>query len=364
MRRALELAVRAEGETNPNPMVGCVIVRGGRVLAEGYHARAGAPHAEVVALERAGARARGATLYVNLEPCSHQGRTPPCAPRLVAAGVRRVVVAMSDPNPRVHGRGLALLRRQGLRVSCGLLQREARLLNERFVVSIERRRPFVLLKAALTLDGRIATAAGRSKWLTNARQRAAARELRRLHDAVLVGVGTILADDPVLLPRPALRRPFYRIVLDSSYRTPLGSRLVRSARRSPVIVVGLGGQSSRRRALESAGVTVLRTPAVSGRVSLKALLGALWKRGLTSVMVEGGSEVLGAFLAQRLVDQVALFRAPLLMGGRESLSAFGGPSPARVDEALRLTRANRVAGDTAAPEIWYPLKAGRSVRRR
>lgn len=223
MRRALELAARGEGETEPNPMVGCVIVRAGRVVGQGWHRRAGGPHAEVVALARAGKRARGATMYVSLEPCSHHGRTPPCAPQVVAAGIARVVAATEDPNPRVRGRGLARLRAAGLRVETGMLSARALRLNERFVVAATRQRPFVLLKAALTLDGRIATASGESRWITSQAQRREARRLRRLHGGVLVGVGTVLHDDPLLLPSPRVTRPFYRIVLDSRLRTPPGA---------------------------------------------------------------------------------------------------------------------------------------------
>jgi diaminohydroxyphosphoribosylaminopyrimidine deaminase/5-amino-6-(5-phosphoribosylamino)uracil reductase len=352
MKRALVLAARGAGETNPNPLVGCVVVRAGRVVGEGWHERAGGPHAEVVALRRAGARARGATLYVNLEPCSHSGkRTPPCAPLLVAAGLRRVVAAMRDPNPAVNGRGLAQLRRAGVAVEAGLFEAEARRLNERFVVAQEERRPFVLLKAALTLDGCIATASGASKWITSPAQRRAARGLRRLHDAVLVGIGTALADDPGLLPTPRTRRPFTRVVLDSRLRLPPGSRLVRTARRWPVVVVGLRGHESARRRLERRGVTVLVGPGRGGRVSLPRALRLLFDQGIRSLMVEGGSEVLGSFLAARLFDQVALFRAPLLLGGRGSRPAFGGPDPHAIADAVRL------AGPALpAFELWRPGK--------
>lgn len=373
MRRALELAARGAGETNPNPMVGCVVVRGGRLVGQGHHARAGAPHAEVVALEQAGARARGATLYANLEPCSHQGRTPPCAPRILEAGIRRVVAAVRDPNPRVDGRGLRLLRDSGLDVSTGVLAAEARALNERFLVSARLQRPFVLLKAALTLDGRIAAASGDSKWITEPRQRRAARGLRRLHDGVLVGIGTALADDPRLMPQPVTRRPFLRIVLDSRLRLPLDSQLVRSARRSPVWAVCGRPETRRRRALADSGVKVLSGPSRGGKVSLEWLLARLWQEGVTSLMVEGGSAVLGEFLAARLVDQVALFRAPILLGGRDSLPAFGGPNPLRVSEALKLRPGNPVLpglspalgtqtgpGQVGLCEVWYP--EGRPAR--
>jgi diaminohydroxyphosphoribosylaminopyrimidine deaminase/5-amino-6-(5-phosphoribosylamino)uracil reductase len=352
MWRALALARRGLGETNPNPMVGCVIVKNGRVVGEGFHARAGGPHAEAVALERAGARARGATVYVSLEPCAHHGRTPPCAPLVAAAGVRRVVAAMRDPNPRVSGRGFALLRRAGVAVTHGVLEAEAQGLNERFVIAARLARPFVLLKAALTLDGRIATARGDSKWITSAAQRRQARALRRLHDAVLVGIGTALADDPLLLPQPRTQRPFARIVLDSRLRLPVTSRLVLSVGRAPVLVVcGRDAPASRRRALEAAGVSVLRAPSKRGRVALGPALRLLRRHGIWSLMVEGGSEVLGAFLEARAFDQLALFRAPLLLGGRDSLPAFGGKNPARVVDALRLTPAKAPRG--AGYELWY-----------
>jgi diaminohydroxyphosphoribosylaminopyrimidine deaminase/5-amino-6-(5-phosphoribosylamino)uracil reductase len=365
MRRALALAARGLGETNPNPAVGCVIVRHGRVVGEGFHERAGEPHAEVTALLRAGRRARGATAYVNLEPCAHVGRTGPCAPLLAARGVRRVVAAMRDPNPRVNGRGLRLLRRAGIQVEVGTLEAEALLLNEPFVVSIGQRRPFVLLKAALTLDGRIATAGGESKWITSPAQRREARGLRRRFDGVAVGIGTVLADDPMLLPSPRVRRPFHRIVFDSRLRLPPRSRLARSARSSPVWVLTRGGDPRKRARLERLGVAVIQLPG-RGRVPAAAALRELYARGLRSLMVEGGSELTGSFLSEGLFDQVALFRAPLLLGGRASVAAFGGPDRARLSEAARLSRRSprlrgRLApapakGPTPGPsyEIWYP----------
>jgi diaminohydroxyphosphoribosylaminopyrimidine deaminase / 5-amino-6-(5-phosphoribosylamino)uracil reductase len=335
MRRALALAARGLGETNPNPAVGCVVVKGGRAIGEGYHARAGGPHAEVVALKRAGTRARGATLFVSLEPCTHlDKRTPPCLPTILASGVRRVVVAMRDPNPRVNGRGLRALRAAGLALTEGVLEEDARRLNERCVVAQTKGRPYVLLKAALTLDGRLATASGDSKWITGPQEREQARGLRRLHDAVLVGIGTVRADDPRLLPSPSLKRPILRVVLDSGLHLPLGSRLVRTARRSPVLV--LGHDHPRRRALEARGIRVRTDGRGHGRLRLSFVLQALWDEGVRSVMVEGGAEVLGSFLAARLFDEVALFRAPLLLGGRGSRGAFGGPNPKRVREALRM----------------------------
>ncbi len=352
MRRALVLAARGLGETTPNPAVGCVVARDGRVVGEGFHARAGGPHAEAAALLEAGARARGATLYVTLEPCAHHGRTPPCAPLVRDSGVARVVAATRDPHPLVAGRGLALLRRAGVAVETGLLAAEAARLNERFLSWARRGRPFVLLKVASTLDGRIATAAGRSKWITSAPQRRQARWLRRLHDAVLVGIGTALADDPLLLPSPRTRRPFLRVVLDSRLRLPPRSRLARSAApRTPVLALCCAPSPSRRRDLERAGVEVAVVQEEGGRVSVPAVLGALAARGVTSLMVEGGGEVLGSFLAARLLDQVALFRAPLLLGGRGSRPGFGGEDPLRIQDALRL---ERVPDEPAFPWPWPP----------
>jgi diaminohydroxyphosphoribosylaminopyrimidine deaminase/5-amino-6-(5-phosphoribosylamino)uracil reductase len=354
MRRALVLAARGLGETNPNPLVGCVVVRGGRVLGEGFHARAGGPHAEVLALRRAGAAARGATLYVTLEPCAHQGRTPPCAPLVGDAGISRVVAAARDPFPAVRGRGLALLRRAGVAVDTGVLAAEAARLNERFLTAVRLGRPFVLLKAATTLDGRIATARGVSRWITGAAERRQARWLRRLHDAVVVGSGTVLADDPLLLPSPRTRRPFTRVVLDSRLRLPPSSRLASSASpRTPVLVVTAAPPDSPpARALAERGVSIVPAPADrAGRVAVGAALEALHARGLASVMVEGGSEVLGAFLHARLVDQVALFRAPLLLGGRGSLPAFGGEDVERLEDGRRV---EPVPAEPAFPWPWAP----------
>src|SRR5262245_27541251 len=360
MGRALSLAERGLGETNPNPMVGCVVVKDGRVVAEGWHERAGGPHAEVVALERAGARARGGTLYLNLEPCAHFGRTPPCAPRVAASGVARVVVAVRDPNPRVGGRGLALLRRSRIEVRTGVLESDARTLNERFLLSMRERRTFVLLKAALTLDGRIATAGGDSKWITGPSERRAARGLRRLFDGVAAGIGTVLADDPLLLPTPRVRRSFHRIVLDSDLRLPVTSQLGRTARRQPVWVLATNGNERRRRALEERDVRVV-TARRGGRLEPERIARTLFERGLTSLMVEGGGEVLGSFLHARLFDQVALFRAPLLLGGRGSRPAFGGPDPRSIAEACRLVRAadDHPLAASRLFELWYPAKARR-----
>jgi diaminohydroxyphosphoribosylaminopyrimidine deaminase / 5-amino-6-(5-phosphoribosylamino)uracil reductase len=365
MRRALALASRGAGETNPNPLVGCVVVRQGRAVGEGFHARAGQPHAEVMALSQAGARARGATLYVNLEPCAHQGRTPPCAPAVAESGVRRVVLGMRDPNPLVDGRGAAVLRRAGLEVTAGMLADECRHLNRRFAVGARGARPFVLLKVAVTLDGRVATACGDAKWITSVAQRRSARGLRRLQDGVAVGVGTVLADDPLLLPRPRTRRPFTRVVFDSRLRTPPESRLVRSASARTPVVLLCTTAGRRRAALERRGVTVVQAPPGVGGVDVGWAVAELRRRGVWSLMVEGGSELLGSFLAARLLDELVVFRAPLLLGGRGSRPAFGGEDPLRVSEALVMRPGMPDAllpGLSAHAETWVPCRPRGATR--
>lgn len=359
MRRALALARRGLGETNPNPMVGCVVVKGGRVVGEDFHRWAGGGHAEARALARAGSAARGATLYVTLEPCAHQGRTPPCAPMVARSGVRRVVAAIADPNPLVNGAGFRALRRAGIAVSIGAAEAEARALNQRFLVAAAGRRPFVLLKAAVTLDGRIATAAGQSRWITSPAQRDAARALRRLHDGVAVGIGTVLADDPMLLPSPAVDRPFVRVVFDSRLRLPPDGRLARSARRNPVLVLTRATAHGKRAALEKRGVIIVEVPGRGAQVAIAGALRVLRRLGVFSLMVEGGSELLGSFLAARLFDELALFRAPLLLGGRSSLAAFGGPGPRSISGALRMSRVDdpvlpRQASAPGLLEMWRP----------
>ena len=340
MRRALALAERGLGETNPNPAVGCVLVREGTVVGEGFHARAGSPHAEALALEKAGGRARGATAYVTLEPCAPHGakRTPPCAPRLIEAGVKRVVFGVRDLNPGVRGGGARRLRAAGIEVVEGVCGDEARRLVQHFNLAMARGRPYVTLKAGMTLDGRVATASGESRWITSVRQRGAARSMRRLFDAVLVGVETALHDDPVLLPAPRTRRPAVRVILDSHLRLPPGSRLAASARKHPVIVVCLAGQIAARQALEARGVFVVPVRGAAGRVSLKAALGALFARGLRSLYVEGGPEVMGSFVSEGLFDEIVFFRAPLIMGGRNSRPVVGGEGPRRLAQATPVRR--------------------------
>jgi len=343
---ALALAARGAGQTTPNPMVGAVLVRGGRVVGQGYHTRAGAPHAEAVALAQAGTRARGAVLYVNLEPCCHFGRTPPCVDALIGAGVREVVASMRDPDPRVRGRGFRALRAAGVRVRTGPLLGAARRLNEEFVRRTAAGRPFVTLKAGMSLDGRIATRSGESKWITSPLARAAGRILRSEHDAVLVGVNTVLRDDPRLTARggrkaragdPEFSRPV-RVVLDARLRTPPRARLLSNGG-PPVIVMTLRGASAaRRRRLEERGALVIEAPGRNGRIRVRRALRELWRRGITSVLVEGGSEVLGSLLDAQLADRIVLFVAGRLLGGRGAVPVFGGRGTARLRRAARMDR--------------------------
>jgi diaminohydroxyphosphoribosylaminopyrimidine deaminase/5-amino-6-(5-phosphoribosylamino)uracil reductase len=327
MQRALDLAARARGLTSPNPMVGAVVVRDGVMIAEGFHRAAGEPHAEVEALTAAGAQARGATLYVTLEPCVHHGRTPPCAPAVIAAGVRRVVIATSDPNPQVSGRGVAVLREAGIDVTTGVLEAPAAALNRVFLTAMREGRPHVTLKAAATLDGKIADLHGTSKWITGDAARLEGRRLRSEADAIVVGIGTVLADDPALTVRlegPWPRQPL-RVVLDSKARTPVAAKLIQGEPKGLAIVaVGADAPEERVGALEAAGAQVVRCPAADGRVSPAGLLATLAGREVRGVLVEGGGEVAASFLEAGLVDRVAMFLAPLLLGGTKAPSVVAG----------------------------------------
>ena len=348
MRRALELAERGRGLTSPNPLVGAVVVRDGVVVGEGAHLRAGGPHAEIEALHQAGDRARTGTLYVTLEPCAHEGRTPPCAPAVIAAGVARVVAAMGDPNPLVDGRGVAALRAAGVAVEVGPLGGEAARQNRVFLTAMRERRPHVTLKAAMTADGRIADVHGISRWITGEAARAEAHRLRSEADAIVVGVTTALRDDPQLTvrrERPWPREP-YRVVLDTRARTPVAARLVGAGTPARALVaVGEAAPAERIRALESAGATVVRVPLRAGRLDVTAVLDALFTREVRAVLVEGGAETHASFLAAGVVDRVVLFVAPVLLGGRAAPGVLGGEGR-ELKSAVRLDGVTvRAVGD-------------------
>ncbi len=359
MREALELAARAMGRTSPNPMVGALVVGGGEVVGRGYHHRAGGPHAEVLALRDAGGRARGATLYVTLEPCCHTGRTGPCSDAVLAAGVSRVVAAMTDPNPRVAGRGLERLARAGVSVSCGVLAGEAERLNEVFIRYITCRRPFVVLKTAASLDGRIATRTGDSRWITGPAAREYTHRLRDRYDAILVGVNTVLADDPALttrLPEGGGKNPL-RIVLDSRARTPPAARILRETGNTLVAVTG-DAPGERTADLKRAGAEVLAVHGGGPRVDLAAFLKELGRREVTSLLVEGGGTVSYSFLAAGLVDKVVWFVAPLLIGGTAAPPAVGGAGAGTLAGAWRLDRVSfSLLGEDYCLE-GYPARGG------
>jgi diaminohydroxyphosphoribosylaminopyrimidine deaminase/5-amino-6-(5-phosphoribosylamino)uracil reductase len=328
MRAALALARRGLGSTWPNPSVGCVVVAQGRVVGRAVTAAGGRPHAEPAALEMAGAQARGATVYVTLEPCCHWGRTPPCTDALISAGVARVVIAARDPDPRVDSQGIARLRAAGIAVTENLLADEAREILAGFALRVTQGRPLVTLKLATTLDGRIATRGGESQWITGPAARRMAHALRGRHDAVMVGVGTVLADNPELTCRiPGFRTtPIVRIVADSHLRTSLSSRLAMTAMDAPTwMLIRDGADPARRAAFTNLGCTVIAVPGATAGVDLAKGMQALAKAGITRLLVEGGGQIAAAMLRADLVDRVAWFHAPAVMGGDgwPAVQAFG-----------------------------------------
>jgi len=336
LARCLELADRHRGRTAPNPLVGCVIVdRRGQVIAEGAHAAAGKRHAEIVALDQLDGVARGATLYVNLEPCNHHGRTPPCAPAVRASGVARVVIGMPDPFPG-HGGGVTLLRRAGIAVTTGVLREACERHNVGWLTLAREGRPAFTLKAAVTLDGKIATVTGQSKWITGEAARADVMRLRDQHDAVLVGIGTVLADDPWLTARLPRARDPVRIVVDSKLRTPPAAHLL-PKRRGPRTIIACGEDAPARheRPLLAKGAEVWRLPTHrNGRVDLWPLARRLGEAGFTSVLVEGGGEIHEAFLRLRYADELVIYVAPKVVGG-PAKSWVGGQGLASLQSAYR-----------------------------
>jgi diaminohydroxyphosphoribosylaminopyrimidine deaminase/5-amino-6-(5-phosphoribosylamino)uracil reductase len=354
MRRALALAARSVGRTSPNPAVGAVLVRGGRIVGEGYHRRAGEPHAEVIALRNAGARAEGATLYVTLEPCCHrEKRTPPCVDAIEASGVRSVVMATSDPKPKVSGRGLARLRSKGITDRVGVLRERAIRLNEAYAHWITTGRPFVTLKIASTLDGKIATASGESRWITGPPAREVVHRLRSQVDAVLVGIGTVLADNPELTARGGRnRRSPHRVILDERLAIPLTAKvLVTRAGSTTFVATTRAAAAARRRRVAAIGARVLVIKSRAGLVDLEALIQRLGAMGITSLLIEGGSEVNAAALRAGIVNKVVIMLAPKLLGGRDAVGSIGGRSPRRlVDAAALRNLAVRRAGDDVIVE--------------
>lgn len=336
MTIALELAASAKGKTNPNPLVGAVIVKDGAIVGTGLHRKAGEPHAEVHAFRMAGEHAKGATLYVTLEPCSHFGKTPPCANLVKESGVKRVVVAMQDPNPSVAGRGINLLREAGIEVEVGVLEEQAIRLNERFIHNMLAARPFVISKFAMTLDGKIATASGHSQWITGEDARADVHELRDEVDAILVGVGTVLKDNPALTTRLKERQgknPI-RIILDRTLRTPIDAQIVNTEIARTIIVTAEGNEDL---AAKYDAVEFVYVPVVDGNLDLHVTLSELYKLGITDVLVEGGGMINASFLRANLIDKFFVYIAPKVLGGKQSITPFTGNDVETIDAAMVLS---------------------------
>ncbi len=359
MSRALELAAGGVGLVSPGPLVGCVIVDGDQeIVGEGFYVFDGVRHAETLALEQAGEKARGATAYVSLEPHAHFGRTPPCTNALIAAGVARVVAPIEDPNPEVSGKGFAHLRAAGIRVSVGLMEREGARLNEKYLHFMRTKRPFVHLKMAISLDGKIATRTGDSRWIGGEESRLRAQQLRHECDAIMVGAGTVAVDDPLLTDRSGRprRRALVRVVVDERLQTGVTSQLARTTAEAPVLIfAGASADESQAGSLEQQGIEVVRTGA-DGRDPSR-VLEELGRRGIQSVLLEGGAAVAGSFIAAGLVDKLTFFIAPLIIGGRDAPGAIGGLGVERMADACRLRDVEVVQRGSDIEISGYPAGA-------
>ncbi len=341
MQMAFDLAEQGRGCTSPNPLVGAIVVKNGIVVGQGYHQFAGGAHAEVHAIDAAGAAAREGTLYVNLEPCNHTGRTPPCTHKIAAAGIERVVIGMRDPNPRVTGGGVEFLEAKGIRVTCGVCEEKAAALNEVFVKYIRTGRPFVTAKCAATLDGRIGTRTGDSRWVSGEESRAFVHELRHATDAIMVGAGTVAADDPLLTTRMKGRagKDPIRIVLDPRLRTaPTARVLNHSSQAETLLVAGKEAPAPARARMHMQGVRVIEAETRDGRIELDRLMDQLGQMGVTSLLIEGGSRVLGSAFRAGIVDKACFFYAPLISGGDDGLPICSGAGAQNMRDCLRLDR--------------------------
>jgi diaminohydroxyphosphoribosylaminopyrimidine deaminase/5-amino-6-(5-phosphoribosylamino)uracil reductase len=362
MQLALALAEKGCGRVSPNPMVGAVVVKAGRIVGQGYHQYVGGPHAEVNAIDDAADAARNATLYVTLEPCNHFGRTPPCTQKILDAGIKRVVVAMQDPNPEVAGGGNAFLVSQGLDLRCGVEEAAARRLNESFIKFVRTRRPFVVLKIASTLDGRIATRTGDARWVTGETARAYVHRLRHAMDAILVGVGTVDADDPQLTTRLENGQGVdpVRIVLDTNLRMLETARMLHQASKAPTwVVCGTAAPPAAVERLQAEGARIIQTPLKEGRIDLDALMDQLGKQGVTSLLIEGGARVAGSALRAGVVDKVVFFYAPKIYGGGDGVPICGGPGPDLMSQSMGVQHVvlNRMGDDIMVSGYLHPIVA-------
>ncbi|WP_066308500.1 bifunctional diaminohydroxyphosphoribosylaminopyrimidine deaminase/5-amino-6-(5-phosphoribosylamino)uracil reductase RibD [Bacillus sp. FJAT-29814] len=336
MNLALNLARGTLGQTTPNPVVGAVVVKDNQIIGMGAHLKAGEPHAEVHALHMAGDKAKGATLYVTLEPCSHFGRTPPCSDLVIKTGIKKVFVATTDPNPQVGGQGIERMKRAGIEVEVGLLQEEARELNKVFFYNVRTGLPYVTLKSAVSLDGKTATVTGESMWITGEAARADVHQFRHRHDAILVGVNTVLKDNPSLTTRlPAGGRNPIRIILDTKLRTPLDANVITDNQAPTWIITGAEVDANREAAFRKSGIHILKMD--TRQISIKAMLKALGQRGICTLFVEGGAEVHGSFLKERAFQQIITYVAPKLIGGKGAPTSYGGEGIANIAEAVDLT---------------------------
>ncbi|MBP2240361.1 diaminohydroxyphosphoribosylaminopyrimidine deaminase/5-amino-6-(5-phosphoribosylamino)uracil reductase [Cytobacillus eiseniae] len=353
MNVAISLARATLGQTSPNPSVGAVLVKDGRLVGTGVHMKAGTPHAEVHAIRAAGNAAKGADMYVTLEPCSHHGKTPPCADLIIEAGIKKVFVATLDPNPLVAGKGIDKLTSAGIEVEVGLCKEEALQLNEKFFHFIQKNTPFVTIKAGISLDGKIAAKSGDSKWITSPESRQDVHQLRHEHDGILVGINTILQDNPLLTTRrPRGGKNPIRIVLDTELKIPVSANVVQDCPTQTIIFTGSQFNFNKKRELESLGVTIISQD--SAEISLKGVLHTLGEREIISVLVEGGSEIHASFIEEEAFQQIITYVAPKIIGGREAIPFIGGAGPelVKLGKQLRFTAVEKIGPDikiTAKP---------------
>lgn len=336
MKEALLLASKSEGLTSPNPLVGAVIVKGNKIIGRGYHKRAGSKHAEILAIESAGRRAKGATLYINLEPCVHYGRTPPCAPEVIKAGIKRTVVAMQDPNPLVNGKGIDKLKKEGVKVQTGILEEKAKSMNEAYIKYITQKMPFVMLKWAMSVDGKIATYTGDSKWISCETSRDLTHKLRGKIDAVLIGIGTLLKDNPQLTTHGKGVKEPKRIIVDEKGKIPLDCKLLKTEGGQVIIATTNKISKEKTEGLKKRGVETIVVKTKNNLVDLKELMKELAKREITSVLVEGGGEITASFLKEKLADKFMAFISPIIIGGKDAISPVEGKGIEGIVNAARI----------------------------
>lgn len=361
MNLAMKLALRAKGMTSPNPLVGALVVKNNQIISRGFHKKAGSPHAEVIALDRAGKQAKGATLYVTLEPCTHYGRTPPCVDKIIGSGIKKVIIGMIDPNPKNSGKGIKILKQHGIKIEVGFLEDRLKNMNEVFIKYITKRLPFVMVKVAQSLDGKIATYHSDSQWITEERSREYSHRMRGYYDAIMVGVNTILRDNPRLDALRSSRQPI-KIVVDSQLSTSCGANIFRGEAKVIIATLATGvGQETENRDMLSKKTTILEIREKNGQVNLRDLLKKLASLEITSILVEGGGSLVGSLFDEALVDKVLFFIAPKIIGGRNAISSVMGKGISRIDEAIKLERLNlkRIGEDFLVEGyVKYPCSRG------